>query len=73
MTPAQCRAARGLINMNLAQLASAAVVPVTTIFDFEGGYGKPKPEDLAAIQGALERAGVEFIERGVRERDGTSS
>ena len=72
MTPAQCRVARGLINMNLAQLASAAVVPVTTIFDFEGGYGKPKPEDLAAVQAALDKAGVEFIERGVREKNGST-
>jgi len=58
--------------MNLAQLASAAVVPVTTIFDFEGGYGKPKPEDLAAVQAALDKAGVEFIERGVREKNGST-
>ena len=58
--------------MNLAQLASVAVVPVTTIFDFEGGYGKPKAEDLDAIQGALEKAGVEFIERGVREKKGST-
>jgi hypothetical protein len=54
----------------LAQLAAAAVVPAAVIFDFEGGYGKPKPEDHDAIQRALERAGVEFIEGGVRERDG---
>ena len=59
--------------MHLAQLAAAAVVPVVVIFDFEGGFGKtPKPEDLAAIQAALERAGVEFIEGGVRERDGST-
>ena len=68
MTPAQCRAGRALVNMNLAQLASAAVVPTTTIFDFEGGWGMPKPEDLAAIQAALEAAGVEFIEDGVKLR-----
>jgi hypothetical protein len=38
-----------------------------SLLDFEGGFGKPpKPEDLAAIQAALERAGVEFIESGVR-------
>jgi hypothetical protein len=73
VTPAQCRAARGLINMNMAQLAAAAVVPILVIFDFEGGWGKPKPEDIASLRTALERAGVEFIERGVRERDGSTS
>ena len=73
MTPAQCRAARGLVNMSMAQLAAAAVVPVVVIFDFEGGFGKPKPEDLAALQGALEQAGVEFIQGGVREKEGGPS
>ena len=73
MTPAQCRAARGLVNMSMVQLAAAAVVPILVIYDFEGGWGKPKPEDLAALQAALERAGVEFIERGVREKDGSTS
>jgi len=42
--------------MSIAQLAAAEVVPVVVIFDFEGGYGRPKPEDLTALQGALERA-----------------
>ena len=51
-----------------AWVASAAVVPIVVIYDFEAGFGRQKPEDLAAIQGALERSGVEFIERGVRER-----
>jgi hypothetical protein len=59
--------------MTTAQLAAAAVVPALVIYDFEGGWGKPKSEDLDAIQGALERAGVEFIERGVREKDGSTS
>jgi hypothetical protein len=71
MTPAQCRAARGLINMNMAQLAAAAVVPILVIFDFEGGWGKPKAEDIASLRTALERAGVEFIDGdrpGVRLR-----
>jgi hypothetical protein len=35
MTPAQCRAARALVNMNLSQLAAAAVVPAVVIFDFD--------------------------------------
>ena len=71
MSPAQCHAARGLINMNLSQLAASAVVPIVVIFDFERGWGKPKPEDIASLRTALERAGVEFIERGVREKDGS--
>jgi hypothetical protein len=57
MTPAQCRAARGLVNMSLAQLAAAAVTPAAVIFDFEGEYGKPDAEDLDAIQSALEACG----------------
>ena len=72
MTPAQCRAARALINISLTQLASAAVVPTVMIYDYEAGFGKPKPKDLDAIQDALERAGIEFIERGVREKGSTS-
>jgi transcriptional regulator with XRE-family HTH domain len=68
VTPAQCRAARGLINMSMAQLAAAAVVPVVVIYDFEAGFGKPKAEDLTAMQAALERAGVEFIDGGVKLR-----
>ena len=71
MTPAQCRAGRALINMNMAQLAAAAVMPILVIFDFEGGWGKPKPEDLASLRTALEWASVEFIDGdrpGVRLR-----
>jgi hypothetical protein len=37
MTPAPCRAVRGLINMSLAQVAAAAIMPVAVIFDFEDG------------------------------------
>jgi hypothetical protein len=70
ISPAQCRAARELANMSITKLAAAAVLPAVVIYDFERGFRKLKPEDLAAIKGALERAGVEFIERGVRERDG---
>ena len=66
MTPAQCRAARGLMNMSQSDLARAALVPAASIVDFETGAWL-RPEDRDAIQRALQRAGVEFIERGVRE------
>jgi hypothetical protein len=46
--------------MSLADLARAAVLPATTVWDFEAEAARPKHEDLNAIQGALERAGVEF-------------
>jgi predicted transcriptional regulator len=73
MTPAQCRAARALIAMSQSDLARAAVVPVASIADFETGILVLRPDDLDAVQDALERAGVEFIERGVREKDGSTS
>jgi predicted transcriptional regulator len=72
MTPAQCRGARGLIAMSQSDLAKAAVVPAASIADFETGAWLRR-EDIDAIQKALERAGVEFIERGVRQKDGSTS
>ena len=61
MTPAQCRAARALLDMSLADLAVIAVVPATVIADFETGAWI-RPADLDAIQDALKRAGVKFID-----------
>jgi predicted transcriptional regulator len=60
ITPAQCRAARALIELSQAGLAGIAVVPVPVITDYEAGAGTPRPADLEAIQRQLERAGVEF-------------
>jgi transcriptional regulator with XRE-family HTH domain len=64
MTPAQCRAARALIELSQAGLAGAAVVPAAVIADYETGAGTPTPADLEAIRRALERAGVEFTNGG---------
>jgi transcriptional regulator with XRE-family HTH domain len=62
MRPALCRAARALLNMSQADLAGAAVVPLAVIADYETGVRKPNTLDLDAIQDALERAGVEFLD-----------
>jgi hypothetical protein len=70
MTPAQCRAARALIDMSHAELAGAAVVPIAAIIDFETGAATPRPPDLTAIQSAFEQARVEFTDRGVRLKAG---
>ena len=73
MTPAQCRAARALIDMTQAELAGAAIVPPTLVADYEAGSVTPRAADVEALRRALERAGVEFIDgdqAGVRLRKG---
>ena len=62
MTPAQCRAARALIDMTQAELAGHAVVPTSLIADYATGANVPRQVGLDAIQKAQERAGVEFID-----------
>ena len=58
--PAQCRAARALVDMDQAVLAEGAMVTRTVIIDFEKGRRVPGRNNLAAIQRVLEEAGVEF-------------
>jgi len=74
MTPAQCRAARALIDMTPGQLTQAAMVPRRVVEDFEAGAGAENPAHLEAIRTALEAAGVEFANvagrPGVRIREG---
>jgi hypothetical protein len=44
-----------------------AVVPVALIADYEVGLRQLRPEDLGAVQAALEMAAIEFIgEVGVK-------
>lgn len=74
MTPAQCRAARGLIDWTRQLLAAATQVNVATIRDFEFGLLGLDPVIEAAIKSAFESAGVEFVkvagEHSVRLRKG---
>ncbi|MHB8269780.1 helix-turn-helix domain-containing protein [Bradyrhizobium sp.] len=60
ITPAQCRAARGLVDMDQAVLADGAMITRGVIVDFEKGRRVPTRNNLAAIQRVLEEAGVEF-------------
>ena len=73
ISPEQCRAARGLLNMSQADLAKAAGVAQSTVADFERGARMPIPNNLTAIRSTLEAAGIDFIDpngggQGVRMR-----
>ena len=61
MTPAQCRAARSMLNMMQPDLAEAAGLGLSTIVDFERERRQVSDKATQAIQLALEKAGVEFI------------
>ncbi|WP_370647948.1 helix-turn-helix domain-containing protein [Phyllobacterium meliloti] len=74
MNPAQCRAARAMLEWTQPELAKEAGVSASTIRDFESSRRIPIANNLAAIERALTAAGVLFIDPngngpGVRLRD----
>ena len=60
MTPAQCRAARELLDWTVGDLARAAGVSVITVRSFEDGKVTGARLAPRLMQRALEGAGVEF-------------
>jgi len=71
MTPAQCRAARALLDMSQGELATAASVGMSTVVDFERSRREVSAEKIQSIRIALEIAGVMFTngsEPGVKLR-----
>jgi transcriptional regulator with XRE-family HTH domain len=73
ISPAQCRAARGLLGWSQSDLSKASRTATKTIADFERGARAPYPRTLEDIREAIEQAGVEFIDEngggpGVRLR-----
>ena len=61
LTPSQCRAARGLVDMSQVELAEAANVGLSTVKNFEAGRTMPVANNLDAIRRALEARSVQFI------------
>ena len=64
MTPAQCRAARGLLDWTQDELAAKAAVSVVTVRNFEKGRSSPQRATLEVVRRALEAAGVELTNGG---------
>ena len=62
MTAAQCRAARGLLNLSQEELARRAGVGIVTVHQLEAGKAAPRRATLSVIRQALEAAGVIFID-----------
>lgn len=62
ITPAQCRAARALLDWSQQDLAKAAHLGLSTIRDFEKGRRVPTHNNLRGIKLALEEGGVEIGE-----------
>ena len=73
VTPAQIRAARGLLKWTQASLAHKATLSTVTLNMIENESVAPRTGTLDSIQRALEQGGVEFLEEkgqgiGVRFR-----
>jgi transcriptional regulator with XRE-family HTH domain len=64
ITPAQCRAARGLLYWTQSDLAEKAGVSAVTLRNFEHEKSGSHAASIAAIQRVLEAAGVEFEDKG---------
>jgi transcriptional regulator with XRE-family HTH domain len=73
ITQAQCRAGRALLDMTQSQLAELAELGLSTVVDFERDRRQVSAAALEAIQQALKRMGIDFIDEngggpGVRLR-----
>jgi transcriptional regulator with XRE-family HTH domain len=68
ITPEQIRAARVLLRLDQTALAETAGVSVVTLRRLEAPHGLAKvaPATVDQVRQALETAGAEFIDRGVR-------
>jgi transcriptional regulator with XRE-family HTH domain len=61
ITPAQCRAARALLDMTQPDLAERSGLGLSTVVDFEKSRRQVSDRAIDDLRTALERAGVQFV------------
>ena len=68
----QIRAARAALRWSAQKLADESGLSLATIQRMEAGEGVPTglASNVQEVQSALQRAGIEFIERGLRWQHG---
>ncbi|RDD61695.1 XRE family transcriptional regulator [Ferruginivarius sediminum] len=64
ISPAQCRAARGMLDWSRDELANRAHVGRRTVVDFEREARQCQYSTLLAIRTAFEAAGLAFTDDG---------
>ncbi len=62
MSPAQSRAARGLLGWSEADLAAKVGLDPRSVHDFEAGHGDSPPGQIEALRSALCAAGAVFTD-----------
>ena len=67
----QCGSSRGLLDWTQEDLARKVGVSALTIRNFEGGRTAPNPATMTVLRLAFEKAGIEFLDDGVKLRKGT--
>ncbi len=72
LTPLLCREARALLDLDSAELAFVARIPVAVLETFEAGHAMPSMTVLTTLRRIFERSGVAFSpersKRGVELR-----
>jgi hypothetical protein len=60
-SPALSRAARALLDLDIADMVKKSGVPKTIISEFEKGGKVPQRQDVAALRLVFEEAGIVFL------------
>jgi transcriptional regulator with XRE-family HTH domain len=64
MTPAQCRAARALLQWSQDDLAREAGINAVTLRNYENGKTAAQRASIRVLRQALEKAGAVFLDDG---------